>query len=117
MKVLACKHFQTSYCKFQKHCRKHHVKEICETEHCKTKTCKYRHPKVCKFFTAHNTCKFGGQCAYNHKTTKAGKEIIEIMIKMNALENTVTLLSEKIIFLEEELKSKDIVTRSSLTQI
>ena len=37
------------------------------------------------------------------------------MIKINAEENTVTLLLEKIIFLEEELKSKDMDT--SLTQI
>ena len=36
---------------------------------------------------------------------------------MNALENTVTLLLEKIIFLEEELKSKDMYTHSSSTQI
>ena len=116
MEGVVCKHFQTGYCKFQQHCRKHHVKEICETEHCKTKACRYRHPKVCKLFTAHNTCKFGEQCAYHHKITKAGNEITEIVIKINALENTLTLLSEKIIFLEEELKSKDMYTHSSSTQ-
>ena len=97
MEGVVCKYFQTGYCKFQEHCRKHQVKEICETENCKTKSCKYRHPKVCKIFTAHNACKYGKHCAYQHKTTKAGNEIIEIMINMNALENTVTLLSEKII--------------------
>ena len=95
MKGVVCKHFQTGYCRFQEHCRKRYVKEICEKENCKTKTCKYRHPTVCKFFTAHNTCKFGEKCAYHHKTTTAGNENIEIMIKINALENTVTLLSEK----------------------
>ena len=85
---------------------KQHVEELCEIANCKSKACSKRHPKICKFFTAHNTCKFSGQCAYHHKTTKAGKEIIEIIIKINALENTVTLLSEKIIILEEELNPR-----------
>ena len=39
------------------------------------------------------------------------------MIIIIALENTVTLLSENIIFLEEELKSKDIDTHYLSTQI
>ena len=53
--------------------------------------------KFAKIITAHNACKYGEHCVYQHKTTKAGNEIIEIMINMNSLENTVTLLSEKII--------------------
>ena len=76
---------------------------------------------VCKHFqtgfTAHNACKYVKQCAYQHKTTKAGNGIIEIMIKINALENTVTLLLEKIIILEQELKSIDMDTHSSSTKI
>ena len=90
-------------------------KKSVKQKNAKTKNCKYRHPKVCKFSIAHNSCKYGEQCADQHKTTKAGNKIIEIMIKINAVENTVTLLLEKIIFLEAELKSRDMDT--SLTHI
>ena len=110
MEAVVCKHYQTGYCKFKEHCQKHHVKDICETENCKSKTCNYRHPKVCKYLTAHNTCKFGEHCAYQHKIPKASTEINVIVNKLNALENSANILSEKIVILEKKLEARDTET-------
>ena len=66
----------------------------------------------------HSTaCKYSEQSGYHQKTTQAGDKIIEIIIIFIALENTVTLLSENIIFLDKESKSKDMETLSLSTQI
>ena len=39
----------------------------------KSKACTKRHPKGCKFFTAHNFCKYNDKCAYMHTVTKEKK--------------------------------------------
>ena len=106
MEYVVCKHYQTGYCKFKEHYRKHHVKDICETEKCKSKTCNYRHPKVVKYLTGHNTCKFGEHCAYQHKIKQASTEINVIVNKLNALEKAVKILSEKIGFLKRNWKPR-----------
>ena len=117
MEAAVCKHYQTGYCKFKEHCRKHHVKDICETENLKSKTCNYRHPKVCKYLTAHNTRKFGEHCVYQHKTMMASTEINHIVNKLNALQNSVKILSEKIVILEKKLETKDTETTLPSKQI
>ena len=74
-------------------------------------------PKVCKYLTADNTCNFGEHCAYQHKTIKASPEINVIVNKLNALENTVKILSEKIVILEKKLETKDTETTLPSKQI
>ena len=103
MKVLACKHFQTSYCKFQERCRKQQIKNLCETEIGKSKTCDYRHTQNCRFFTAHDTCKFGEHSAYQQNSTKSYIELNMLLNEIYSLENTVNLPSEKSVIFEEKL--------------
>ena len=98
MEAAVCKHFQIGHCRFQDHCRKHHIKELCERENCKSMTCQLRHPKVCKFFSVHNTCKFGEHCAYQHKITLNVK-INLLITKISTLENTVNLRQKKNVIL------------------
>ena len=35
MEAMSFKHYQTGYCRFQEHCWRHHILEICETKNCK----------------------------------------------------------------------------------
>ena len=61
-----CKFNQSGFCKFQSHCRKHHIMEICPNHKCTNMTCVLRHPKLCKYFTNFRRCKFEESCAYLH---------------------------------------------------
>jgi hypothetical protein len=106
MEVVVCRYFQTGYCKFKEHCRKHHIKELCETVKCTSKTCKYRHKRICKFFMANKTCKFGEHCEYLHKNTGPNSEIDILVDQTSTLKNTVKILSEKITILEAKMQNK-----------
>ena len=113
MEQLVCKHFQTGFCKFAEHCSKQHVKEICQTNKCGSKTCIQRHPNICKYFTTHNACKFGDTCAYQHKISKENSNIKELVDKLFVLENTVQVMSQKIEVLENKLQNDNKESDSS----
>ena len=74
-----CKFNQTGYCKYESHCRKHHVTEICPNIQCTKTSCLYRHPRVCRYFSNSGKCKFSDSCAYLHKNNNKTleKEISE----------------------------------------
>ena len=61
-----CKFNQSGYCKYESHCRKHHVTEICPNIQCTKTSCLYRHPRVCRYFSNSGKCKFSDSCAYLH---------------------------------------------------
>ena len=63
-----CQHHKYGYCKFQTQCQKIHVQGQCEAlAACNgIKSCKKRHPKVCKIFDIEKYCMFGRECAYAH---------------------------------------------------
>ena len=63
-----CQHPMYGYCKFQTQCQKIHVQGQHEAfAACNgIKSCKKRHPKVCKRFEIEKYCKFGRECAYAH---------------------------------------------------
>ena len=84
-----CKYFQSGYCKFRDCCRKQHVKEICRTTTCNITLCTKRHPKPCKYFSAHQVCKFGVDCSYKHVPTSNNREISELAAKIVLLEATI----------------------------
>ena len=48
-----CRYHNGGFCKFKRKCRFFHSHDICkthmETEHCKDKECRARHPKLCKW--------------------------------------------------------------------
>jgi hypothetical protein len=98
---LVCKHFQTGYCKFGDKCRKKHMKEICKSADCNSKSCVYRHPRVCKFFSMLRCCKFGENCAYKHEVSQEESSIQNLVSQVKQLVSTIKEMSEKINYLEE----------------
>ena len=105
MEAHACKHFQTGFCKFGNRCRKHHIKEICKNENCKSKSCNMRHPKPCKYYKVHQSCKFGDLCCYSHSIPTKQYDIAILVAKVNQMESTIKSMSEQIKLLEEEVDS------------
>ena len=103
MEQVVCKYFQCGFCKFGDMCRKEHIKEICPIQNCISKTCMKRHPKVCKYFSTQNRCKFGEQCSYKHEVNSNQNEISELKEKMAVLEQSVRLLNAKLSDLTKEL--------------
>ena len=105
MEAHACKHFQIGFCKFGNRCRKHHIKEICQNENCKSKLCNMRHPKPCKYFKVHQSCKFGELCCYSHSIPTKQNDIAILVAKVDQMESTIKSMSEQIKLLEEEVNS------------
>ena len=98
-----CQYFQCGYCKFGDKCRKHHVKEICNTDGCLDKSCTKRHPKLCKFFLIQQSCKFGKHCSYKHDKTSNTNDTSEFINKIVLLEGAIEMMQEKINDLTEEV--------------
>ena len=108
-----CKHFQTGYCKFGAHCRKVHVEENCKTGDCDRKTCRKRHPKSCKFFTLHQSCKFGNMCCYKHITGETKSDLLSKQV--NSLQATVDKLQSVVKDLEAKImRLQSLTCRDSL---
>ena len=86
-----CKFNQSGFCKYQNHCRKQHIMDICPTSMCNNMSCLFRHPKVCKFFNNFKRCKFGELCAYLH-----GPEIQTEDRKISELEENLAQVKAEI---------------------
>ena len=95
-----CKHFKFGFCKFGEKCRKQHLKETCQTYDCQVKTCNKRHPRICKYFSVNQICKFGDTCCYKHKLSTHHCNILE---QVSSLHATISSLSESIQALENEI--------------
>ena len=96
-----CPHYNSGFCKFKQKCKFFHPIDKCERS-CKEKTCRKRHPKLCK---QGSKCSFfvAGTCAYNHPdVTKEEKTGIESEFK-----ELVTTLSSKVESLSESINIKD----------
>ena len=61
-----CKFNQYGFCKFLSQCRKQHINDICSNNQYNSNTCLLRNPRVCKYFSNFQRCKFAEQCAYLH---------------------------------------------------
>ena len=116
LEAVVCKHFQTGYCKFREHCRKHHVSELCDKANCNSKACKKRHPTICKYFTAHNVCRYQDKCAYLHTITEEKSDTAKLLSKVDHLEDTLKVMSKKVLALEEKLEIMNIESNPSLIQ-
>ena len=103
MEATICKYFQTGFCKFGDQCQKRHVKETCESMTCLHSLCIKRHPKVCKFFTTQQKCKFSDTCAYKHVISKDKSDISVLKNELSSLKETINTMSEKIQFLESKI--------------
>ena len=66
-----CKYFDKGYCKYKSECKFAHPDKICkdylEGRKCDLKTCKARHPKVCKWSQQRSGCR-RQNCDYLHVT-------------------------------------------------
>ena len=77
-----------------------------------------RHPKICKIFNKEETCKFGIDCAYNHKEEtypninvqdiqiKHNKEVSDLKVEVEKLKETVSQTELKIDLLTKDYQKK-----------
>ena len=99
-----CKFNQSGFCKFQSHCRKQHIMEICSNTQCSMVTCIYRHPRVCRYFSNFGRCKFSDSCSYLHEIddkiselrSEQGKEIEKLRQEVEELHKQVEDLRNQI---------------------
>lgn len=115
-----CKHFQTGFCKFAERCKRRHVKEICQTTHCSSKTCRKRHPKLCKFFSLNHFCKFGDLCCYKHHIAESQNTphlLTVLQTKVDEMEHMIKSLQSEIVALKNINKCEvcDYMATSSTT--
>ena len=62
--------------------RNKHENTLCPKEDtCKSRECIFRHPKVCKNYIRHETCRFNDQCAYKHEKDSDQKIYVKELIK------------------------------------
>ena len=100
--VQVCKHFKFGFCKFGERCRKQHLKETCQIEECHMKTCNKRHPRICKYFSVNQVCKFGDICCYKHKLSSHHRNILD---QISSLKATISSMTESIEALENKILS------------
>ena len=99
-----CKFNQSGFCKFQSHCRKQHIMEICSNTQCSMVTCIYRHPRVCRYFSNFGRCKISDSCSYLHEIddiiselrSEQGKEIEKLRQEVEELHKQVEDLRNQI---------------------
>ena len=117
-----CKFNQSGFCKYQEHCRKQHVMDVCPTSMCNNMSHLLRHPKVCKFFTNFRRCKFGESCAYRHgpdietggvRISELEQEIQSVKAEISELE-TILLKLENI---EDRINSVEEINRKNCESI
>ena len=69
-----CRYYNRGFCKFRDNCNFVHKTGICDKylrdKICKQGNCDFRHPKPCKFEKNGDTCTWGQNCLYLHKTTE-----------------------------------------------
>ena len=76
-----CHYEKYGYCKMKDDCLYFHPKVLCEKEQCDVKSCRQRHPQICKFF-ALGACKFLDTCRFNHSRIEDNNECKLKIIKL-----------------------------------
>ena len=99
-----CTHHKFGYCKYNKDCKKKHVKGECkDLATCKNITnCMKRHPKCCIKY-ASGKCRYETDCSYKHQEPAEIKEHNQLSDKVKQLEKVVHALTCKVLSLEEEV--------------
>ena len=93
---IKCKYYNSGYCKFSRKesgCKKYHPTYICKITKCKDKTCRNRHPKVCRF---KEECRFQLHCSYTHSKPEykrnTSKEIKSLTEHVDNLKKEISIL-------------------------
>ena len=108
-----CQYFKFGHCKFSETCNKLHVKEQCENQNCEIRSCKLRHPRICKFFRDYNRCKSSDYCSFKHvdNSVNQSQEILEKLNNLAKIINEKDIpiknLAEKVRVLEEKVGLED----------
>ena len=71
-------------------------KKYVQKPSCNIKLSTKRHPKACKYFSAHQICKFGVVCSYKYVTTSNNSEIPQLAAKVVLLEGSIRFLKATI---------------------
>ena len=100
-----CFHNNVGYCKYRDHCQYQHFTEICQKTVCRDKTCKFRHPRSCKFG---EHCRFLQKqcCLYRHKVLKSNsdEESGNLMLEVKKLEIEVMNLKKQVEEKQQKIK-------------
>ena len=115
MNSFQCYHNNTGYCKFGNRCKFQHYYALCPKQVCREISCKFRHPKSCKF--AEN-CKFFKKslCVYKHVDKEKdiddhkNKEIKDLESEVKRLksefEEEIEMLKAEIVNLRLNIENK-----------
>ena len=125
-----CKHNQRGFCKFKLFCRNKHENTLCPKEDTSTsRDSIFRHPKVCKNYTRHETCRFNDQCAYKHEKDSDQKINIKELIKnhekdigaikdeMNQLKAIISQMGKQILILNQNLENINKINVQEVVEI
>ena len=92
-RIELCIHNQRGFCKFGVKCTKKHEDKVCENRNeCTNTECRYRHPRLCKYFFRFRQCKYGEGCAYSHLLENKSKKIEELEKEVDELKEEMKQL-------------------------
>ena len=91
-----CSFNKFGYCKYRNECRKLHVNEMCDGSSCEFLSCKFRHPKICYWYSEYGRCKFD-PCAFKHveSPTRQIESDMEILRREHS-KTVETMMREKV---------------------
>ena len=116
MEGKVCLYHKFGFCKYKETCRNQHHQEECEALFaCKSiNTCHTRHPKVCKRFSSEKGCRFESKgCAYHHPDHSKPSVNTDLKEKVEAMEDKMKEMVQKIFNLETELKEMKSIKRKT----
>ena len=83
-----CKYYNRGYCKYKEQCTHSHFRTICDefstNGKCSNfKSCLFRHPKPCRFWTKKiEGCRRGNTCLYMHNILTIILNLLQVNIKI-----------------------------------
>ena len=120
-----CRYFKFGFCKYTDRCKFMHVQELCGNPTCDIRTCKLRHPRICKYYRDYKRCKFSEYCAFKHieSNTQNSESTENILEKIDNLTRVIeekdimiNKLLEKMKAIEERLGDKDVPTEETVNE-
>ena len=103
-----CKFHKFGHCKFGQTCRHMHNNSICTNPKCDRKSCLWRHPQSCKYFSNSGFCRFGNECSYLHnesKSTTSQKEIEDLKTLLYGVVQSLATKDKEIQELQERVNT------------
>ena len=97
-----CLYNKYGYCKYGEQCKLPHEDRTCTLTNCERRKCKFRHPKIFKYFAQKGTCKFEEKCKFLHyeHSNDTRRRIEDLM-------NEILMLKEDMGVLKHEKNQKD----------